>query len=190
MSAFGLHNNANGDTINVIHSIDDPMNCDVIQAGVCIDGNGDGSATRPVVGGDFFGNTDPDGSGDKVNKDFAFDDQNSIKSKGFTADFQYDFEWMSFTAITDYTLQTDSISVFGQTDYSLTNNLVLVAGLRLIKENKDFDGEVTFFPNTNDRKIELDTPLFTADRLHDDNNQRLWSGKIKLEYSPDERSLY
>ncbi|MCZ6829998.1 MAG: TonB-dependent receptor [Gammaproteobacteria bacterium] len=264
---------ANGEVIDVIYSIDDPMNCDVIQAGVCIDGNGDGSVTRPVVGGDFFGNVNPDGTGDKVNKDFAFDDQNELESKGISAEFKYDFEWAQLTSLTDYKnftrvigldsdqsatgalifqsdgdtdqfsqeirfngttdnmvwvaggyylsidtdfiqglaaspvsqdwfgirgqeantiteLNTDSFSVFGQFDYSLSDELVLVAGLRLIQENKDFQGVVTFFPNTDDRKIETDNPLFDIDQLEDDNDQDLWSGKIQLEYSPDENSLY
>ncbi|MCZ6831626.1 MAG: TonB-dependent receptor, partial [Gammaproteobacteria bacterium] len=264
---------ANGEVIDVIYSRKDPMNCDVIQAGVCIDGNGDGSVTRPVVGGDFFGNVNPDGTGDKVNKDFAFDDQNEIKSKGVSAEFKYDFEWAQLTSLTDYKnftrvigldsdqsatgalifqsdgdtdqfsqeirfngttdnmvwvagayylsidtdfiqglaaspasqdwfgiqgqeantiteLNTDSYSIFGQFDYSLTDEWVLVAGLRLIKEDKDFDGVVTFFPNTNDRKIETSNPLFSIDELNDNNDQDLWSGKLQLEYSPDEDSLY
>ena len=264
---------ANGEVIDVIYSRNDPMNCDVIQAGACIDGNGDGTATRPVVNGDFFGNINPDGTGDRVNKDFAFDDQNELKSKGLTAELKYDFDWAEFTSVTDYKnftrvigldsdqsatgalifqsdgdidqfsqelrfngtadnmiwvagayylgidtdflqglaasplsqdwfgiqgqeantiteLNTDSYSMFGQVDYSLTDEWVLVAGLRMIQENKDFDGVVTFFPNNNDRKIETSTPLFSIDELHDDNNQDLWSGKIQVEYSPDDDSLY
>ena len=73
---------ANGEPIDVILSSNDPLNCDIVQDGACIDGNGDGITTRPVVGGDFWGNTDPDGSGPKVNKDFAFTDQNQIESSG------------------------------------------------------------------------------------------------------------
>ncbi len=264
---------ANGEVIDVIYSIDDPMNCDVIQAGACIDGNGDGSVTRPVVGGDFYGNVNPDGTGDKVNKDFAFDDQNELKSQGLAAEFKYDFEWAQLTSLTDYKnftrvigldsdqsatgglifqsdgdtdqlsqeirfngttdnmvwvaggyylgvdtdfiqglaaspvsqdwfdiqgqeantiteLNTDSYSIFGQVDYTLTDELVLVAGLRLTQEDKDFDGVVTFFVNNDDREIETSGPLFSIDELKDSNDQDLWSGKIQLEYSPDEGSLY
>lgn len=94
--------NADGEAIDVISSYDDPMNCDVIQDGACIDGNGDGSATRPVFGGSFWGDVDPDGSGPKVNKDFAFDDQNKIKSQGVLVEFNYEIGESLFTSVTDY----------------------------------------------------------------------------------------
>ncbi len=264
---------ANGEVVDVIYSKNDPLNCDVIQAGACIDGNGDGTVTRPVVGGDFYGNVNPDGTGTKVNKDFAFDDQNKIESQGLTAEFKYDFEWAEFTSVTDYknftrvigldsdqsatgalifqsdgdidqfsqefrfngttermtwvagvyylsidtdflqglaasplsqdwfgiqgqeantitTLETDSYSIFGQVDFSLTDELVLVTGLRLIQEDKSFDGVVTFFVNNDDRKIETKGPLFDIDQLKDDNDQDLWSGKVQLEWSPSDDSLY
>ena len=92
----------NGNVVNVIFAKDDAMGCDTIQAGSCVDGNFDGNPLRPVQGGDFNGNFDPDGSGPKVNKDFAFDDQNSIESKGFAATFTYDFENFEFFSMTDY----------------------------------------------------------------------------------------
>ena len=72
---------ADGNVIDVIYAADDPLGCDTIQAGVCVDGNFNGDPFRPVQGGDFNGNFDPDGSGNKVNKDFAFDDQNKNQIK-------------------------------------------------------------------------------------------------------------
>lgn len=264
---------ANGEPIDVIRSIDDPLNCDVIQAGACIDGNGDGSATRPVIGGDFWGNTDPDGRGRKVNKDFAFDDQNQIESQGLSAELNYQFDNFLFTSITDYKhfsreigldsdqtataalifqsdgdtdqisqefrlsgatsrlnwvtglyylrittdfiqglaesavgednfgllgleantiteLDTDSYSIFGQADYALTDNLTLVGGLRVTRETKDFDGIVSFFLNEDDRVIETREFLFSIEQLTAQNDDTLWSGKIQLEYSPNDASLY
>ena len=62
---------AAGNVIDVIYAADDPLGCDTIQAGACVDGNFNGDPLRPVQGGDFNGNIDPDGSGEKVNKDFA-----------------------------------------------------------------------------------------------------------------------
>lgn len=264
---------ANGEPIDVIASTDDPLNCDIIQAGVCIDGNGDGSVTRPVVGGDFWGDVDPDGNGRKVNKDFAFDDQNQIESKGILAELNYNFGDVRFTSITDYKnftrvigldsdqtaraalifqsdgdtdqfseelrlsgqsgrlnwvtglyylqintdfiqglaesaagvddfgllgleantiteLNTDSYSVFGQVEYALTEQWTLVSGLRLTQEDKAFTGIVSFFPNNDDRKIETDGLLFSIEQLTQDNDEFLWSGKVQLEYSPDDDSLY
>ncbi len=88
--------------INVIFAADDPLGCDTIQNSGCIDGNFNGDPFRPVQGGDFNGNFDPDGAGDKVNKDFAFDDQNQIESQGLALTVNYDFNNVTFVSITDY----------------------------------------------------------------------------------------
>ncbi|MBX2859454.1 MAG: TonB-dependent receptor [Cellvibrionaceae bacterium] len=93
---------ANGSVIDVIYAADDPLACDEIQLGECIDANFNGDPFRPVQGGDFNGNFDPDGSGPKVDKDFAFDDQNKIKSEGLAATLDYDFSGLSFVSLTDY----------------------------------------------------------------------------------------
>ncbi len=260
---------ADGNVIDVIYAADDPLGCDTIQVGVCVDGNFNGDPFRPVQGGDFNGNFDPDGSGNKVNKDFAFDDQNKIKSKGLAATLDYAFESFDFFAMSDYkefkrtvgldsdqtaspelifqsnstieqfsqefrfsgesadlkwvgglyylsidtdysqglagspttfflggeenntlvSLETESYSVFGQIDYSLTDDLVLVGGLRYTREDKDFVGNVYQNENTNDRVIEIDTTTTSLETLVDSNDQNLWSAKLQLEYSVG-NSLY
>ena len=260
---------ADGNVIDVIYAADDPLGCDTIQAGVCVDGNFNGDPFRPVQGGDFNGNFDPDGAGNKVNKDFAFDDQNKIKSKGLAATLDYAFESFDFFAMSDYkefkrtvgldsdqtaspelifqsnstieqfsqefrfsgesadlkwvgglyylsidtdysqglagspttfflggeenntlvSLETESYSVFGQIDYSLTDDLVLVGGLRYTREDKDFVGNVYQNENTNDRVIEIDTTTTSLETLVDSNDQNLWSAKLQLEYSVG-NSLY
>lgn len=262
--------NAAGSTIDVIFAADDPLGCDNIQLGACVDGNFNGIATRPVQGGDFNGNFDPDGSGDQVNKDFAFDDQNKIKSAGFSATLDYDFNSFKLVSITDYKkferligldsdqtaspelifqsdgdidqisqefriagettrmkwltglyylsidtnwsqglaasptagflggeenntltdLDTDSYSIFAQLDYSIAENLVLVTGLRYVRENKKFFGRVYQNANTDDRIVEID--LTSAIRVQSDtsNDQNLWSAKVQLEYTPTENSLF
>nr|WP_283628175.1 TonB-dependent receptor [Alteromonas macleodii] len=260
---------ADGNVIDVIYAADDPLGCDTIQAGVCVDGNFNGDPFRPVQGGDFNGNFDPDGSGNKVNKDFAFDDQNKIKSKGLAATLDYAFESFDFFAMSDYkefkrtvgldsdqtaspelifqsnstieqfsqefrfsgesadlkwvgglyylsidtdysqglagspttfflggeenntlvSLETESYSVFGQIDYSLSDDLVLVGGLRYTREDKDFVGNVYQNENTNDRVIEIDTTTTSLETLVDSNDQNLWSAKLQLEYSVG-NSLY
>jgi len=265
--------NDNGEAIDVIFAANDPLNCDIIQAGACVDGNGDGSATRPVPGGDFWGNVLPDVENRMVNKDFAFDDQNEIDSIGLMLDFTYRFDGFDFTSITDFKnfertvgldsdqtpraalifqsygdidqisqefrvsganerltwvaglyylgirtdfiqglaesaagvddfallgqeantiveLDTDSYSVFGQADYRLTDTVTLVGGLRLIQEDKDFDGVVSFFENNDDRRIETSNFLFSIESLETDNDEFLWSGKVQLEFTPDDESLY
>ncbi|MBU2978825.1 TonB-dependent receptor [Alteromonas sp. C1M14] len=260
---------AEGNVTDVIFAADDPLGCDTIQSGVCVDGNFNGDPLRPVQGGDFNGNFDPDGSGNLVNKDFAFDDQNKIESRGLAATIEYAFEDFDFFAMSDYkqfkrtvgldsdqtaspelifqsnstidqlsqefrfsgetadfrwvtglyylsidtdysqglaasptayflggeenntlvSLETDSYSVFGQVDYSLTEDLVLVGGLRYTREDKDFVGNVYQNTNTNDRLIEIDTTTAPLEVLVDSNNQNLWSAKLQLEYSVGD-SLY
>lgn len=261
---------ANGNVIDVIFAADDPLGCDKIQVGVCVDGNFNGDPLRPVQGGDFNGNFDPDGSGEKVNKDFAFDDQNKIESKGLMATVDYDFDSFRFVSISDYKsfsrvigldsdqtaspelifqsdgdidqlsqefrfssetdtlkwvaglyylgidtdysqglaasssagflageevntladISTDSYSIFGQIDYDLSDDLILVVGARVIRENKSLDGFVYANANTNDRVIEIDVNGALFDEAHLDNDQDLWSAKIQLDYSPDADTLY
>ncbi len=261
---------AEGNVIDVIYAADDPMGCDTIQAGVCVDGNYDGDPYRPVQGGDFNGNIDPDGSGVKVNKDFAFDDQNKIKSKGLSATFDYDFTTMHLTSVTDYKnftrvigldsdqtaspelifqsdgditqyseelrlsgesmalkwvtgfyylgietdylqglaasptggylageeqntlaeVDTDSYSLFGQVDYDLQDDLVLVAGLRVVRENKSLWGRLMQNANTDDRKIEVDYSLTPLNEVNLENNKTMWSAKLQLDYKPDADTLY
>ncbi|WP_232359276.1 TonB-dependent receptor [Paraneptunicella aestuarii] len=262
---------ANGNVIDVIFAADDPMGCDRIQGGNCVDGNFDGNPFRPGVGTDFNGNIDPDGSGVQVNKDFAFDDQNKFDSKGLMLTIDYFFENMDFVSVTDYkkftrtvgldsdqtaspelifqsdgettqlsqefrfsgstdnykwvgglfylgietdylqglaasptagflageeantiaNIDTDSYSIFGQIDYNLTDELVLVAGARLVQEDKALEGRVIQNANTNDRLVEVDyangTLLETANL---ENNQDLWSAKVQLDYSPNDDALY
>ena len=87
-------------------------------------------------------------------------------------------------------METDSWSVFGQADYSLTSSLVAVLGLRYIKENKNLSGDISWFRNIDDRTIDTDTYIATLESADLENNQDLWSAKIQLEYSPGADSLY
>ena len=101
-----------------------------------------------------------------------------------------DFGLLGQEANTITELDTESISAFGQVDFSLSDRLVLVGGLRVTQENKDFDGTVDFFLNNDDRKIETDNFLFSIEQLTSSNDETLWSGKLQLEFSPHENSLY
>lgn len=261
---------ANGSVIDVIFAADDPMGCDNIQEGACVDGNFDGDPLRPVQGGDFNGNFDPDGSGEKVNKDFAFDDQNRLKSKGLSATLKVEFDNFDLVSITDYKnftrvvgldsdqtaspelifqsdgdidqisqeirisgdsenlkwvtglyylgidtdyiqglaasptagflagaenntvarLETKSWSVFGQVDVNLTEDLVLVAGVRAVQEDKSLEGRVFQNANTNDRIIEIDYQASPLEEVSLNNDQDLWSAKIQLDYTPNDDTLY
>lgn len=265
--------NADGAVIDVIYAADDPLGCDQIQSGRCVDAVLDAGASpyRPVPGGDFNGNIDPDGSGRRIDRDFAFDDQNRIESHGITGTLDYDFGAIEFVSITDYkyfsrvigldpdvsaspevifhsdgeieqvsqearisgandsmnwvaglyylgidtgftqglagsaesfvigpsrefntitSMETDSLSVFGQVDWFLSHKLSAVLGLRYINEDKKLSGDIGLFRNLDDRTIETNTRMATLESADLENNQDLWSAKVQLEYSPDEDSLY
>jgi iron complex outermembrane receptor protein len=261
---------ANGNVIDVIFAADDPMGCDTIQMGNCVDGNFNGDPQRPVQGGDFNGNIDPDGPGRKVDKDFAFDDQNKIKSKGLSATVNYAFKAVDMFSMTDYkvfdrtvgldsdqtaspelifqsnssitqlsqelrfsgqadsykwvagvyylnidtdysqglaasptafflggeennslvNLKTDSYSVFGQIDYDIAEQWVLVGGLRYVREDKHLSANVYQNANLDDRKIEIDLNSNSLEHKELDNDQDLWSAKLQLEYATDDNGLY
>ena len=89
---------------------------------------------------------------------------------------------------------TKSFSVFGQMDYDLTDTLVLTAGLRLIREEKEYDhvtqmrdlaGNVLI-----DNLVSIENG-FAFDTLVDgeETDDNLWSGKLQLDWMPNEDLL-
>ena len=99
-------------------------------------------------------------------------------------------------ASVDANLTTDSYSIFGQIDYDLTDQLTLSAGVRGIQEEKEYAFTSNFFINTRDATVESlatgDVPLGSFLDDHSENTSDfLWSGKIGLEYAPnDDLMLY
>jgi len=93
------------------------------------------------------------------------------------------------------TLETDSYSIFGQYEYDLRDDLTLTAGLRLIREEKDFQTEIGFlFSNDNFTVNQGDflpnVPLpgapFSADL---DSSDTFWTGKLQLDWRPSDDLL-
>jgi len=80
-------------------------------------------------------------------------------------------------------LDTNSTSAFGQIEYDLNHSFTVIAGLRAIKEKKDFTGEESFFRNTNPFTIDTATKLFSVQPTssHQQDNT-LWSGKLQLDW--------
>ena len=106
---------ANGNQINNIFAKDDPLGCAVILAsGGCgpvlgINGNlNPAVTTRPVRGGDFFGYTDPDGSGHDVSSDFALKDFNTYHTRGVTGHLTADLGKVELNSVTNY-VYTDKL---------------------------------------------------------------------------------
>ncbi|PHS25993.1 MAG: hypothetical protein COA84_07005 [Robiginitomaculum sp.] len=106
---------AQGRHIDTLRAQDTNSNCEASSAetGNCINlfADGDTDSVRPGVGGDLFGNLDPDGNRSQVNKDFAFDDENKIRSRGLAAHFTWDADWGTLTSISDYKKFYRSISL-------------------------------------------------------------------------------
>lgn len=117
---------------------------------------------------------------------------------------------------TDAELETDSYSIFGQIEFDLSDVLKLTAGLRIIKEEKDYEMSIGVYPTTDARSIHkgdftsVFTPVPTAlgangfdvpgagtftppgtalTNFEDDTSDTLWTGKIQLDWTPTDDLL-
>ena len=104
----------------------------------------------------------------------------------------------------DAQLQTDSYSLFGQLDYALSDNVTLIAGLRVIQEEKDYFFEQSlYFGNTDSRVIHTGfqcrigpdfdpgaaDPACPGAPFDDSTSDTLWAGKLQLDWRPNEDLL-
>ena len=98
------------------------------------------------------------------------------------------FQPLARTAWEDATitqLETDSWSLFGQLEFGLSQQLTFIAGLRAIRESKDFEGEEGFYRNTDSKKLDTDSLIFPVQpRTALEQNATLWSGKLQLDWRP------
>jgi iron complex outermembrane recepter protein len=80
-------------------------------------------------------------------------------------------------------LDTNSSSVFGQLEFDLTHALTLTTGARLIKEQKTFTDEESFFLNSDPFLVNTGVQLFPVQpRRNYDEDEGLWSGKAQLDW--------
>ena len=94
-------------------------------------------------------------------------------------------------------LETDSYSFFGQYEYQLTDAVRVIGGLRLMREEKDFTGAWGIAPSAGNSEITTDPSLFipNASGAGDpfsfvgDLSENFWTGKLQLEYSPNDDLL-
>ncbi len=93
-------------------------------------------------------------------------------------------------------LKTKSYSAFGQFNYDLTSEFRVVAGARIIREEKNYNfiQELYFSPDS--RQIQPGTPLFpigpltgASPRYLDKDGKTLWAGKLQIEYRPSADAL-
>jgi len=105
---------------------------------------------------------------------------------------------------TDVRLKTDSYSLFGQIDFDLTDQLVLNVGFRGIVEEKDYSYTGRLYRNVRDGRtdgaafagaqplgvfVAPTVPIEFLAPFSDDSSDFLWSGKIQLNYSPNDDLL-
>lgn len=89
-------------------------------------------------------------------------------------------------------LETNSYSVFGQLDYDLSATVTATAGLRLMREEKDYDMALGIFPSFDNFSVNqgdfipnafgAGSPFFFQDSTSDP----LWTGKLQLDWHPSD----
>jgi iron complex outermembrane receptor protein len=103
----------------------------------------------------------------------------------------------------DAQLETNSYSLFGQIEYDLTDRTTLIAGARVIQEEKDYDFVQSFYTApTNAREIHQGTQLVigpidpfaifvggTSSPFTDSTSDNLWAGKLQLDFRPNDDLL-
>jgi len=90
---------------------------------------------------------------------------------------------------TDAEFKTQSVSVFGQAEVMLTDQLTLISGLRIIREEKDIDLAQNFYPTQSPREIHQGTPFLNPLNFADDKSNTLWSGKLQLDWHANDDLL-
>ncbi len=88
-------------------------------------------------------------------------------------------------------LKTDSYSVFGQVDLRTADRLTLIAGARLVQEEKEFSYTNRLYENLDDRTVDNHTEPITLSTggieffpPHDETpSSTLWSAKLGLNYA-------
>jgi len=94
--------------------------------------------------------------------------------------------------------ETDNFSVFGQLDYDLSDKLLLTAGLRVMREEKDYFYELQVRELTSAKDFAngilfgsfadvVGLPFST--QFAGDTSDTLWAGKIQLDYRPSDDVL-
>jgi iron complex outermembrane receptor protein len=99
----------------------------------------------------------------------------------------------------DARLKTDSYSLYGQIERELAGDFTLIAGLRLIQEEKEYHFEQNIYSTQDSRLIHQGTPFLIGPVItngvpapfDDDTSDTLWAGKLQLDWNyADDLLLY
>jgi len=107
------------------------------------------------------------------------------------------------TLAADYPTQvfqtTDNYSIFGQAEYDFTDTLTLVAGLRVMREKKDYDYALQVRGLPPDPRDEFIGPFIgvfsdivglpVSTETHQSSSDPLWAGKLQLDWRPNDKLL-
>ena len=97
----------------------------------------------------------------------------------------------------DAQLETDSYSLYGQIDWNFSDNWTLIAGGRVVQEEKDTRVEQNLYFGTDSRQIHEGTgltigPIFPGGvptAFIADTSDTLWAGKLQLDWRPNDEWL-
>ncbi|MCK5424752.1 MAG: TonB-dependent receptor [Emcibacter sp.] len=104
-----------------------------------------------------------------------------------------------FDLASDASLKTNSYSAFGQIEYDVSDEVTLIAGLRVIREDKDYEFSQSLYFTQNSFEIHQGDP-FQIGPLFDGpggspssfvaaSGDTLWAGNLQLDYRPDDDLL-
>jgi iron complex outermembrane receptor protein len=93
-------------------------------------------------------------------------------------------------------LQTDSYSLFGQIERDFSDEWTFTAGLRVIQEEKDYFMRQGLFVSNDSRTVNVGDPLFNIRTdffmkpdFTADTSDTLWTGKLQLDWRPNDDLL-
>jgi len=121
-------------------------------------------------------------------------DNESASGFGALPDSAYPFSAWDQPRVVE--METTSYSLFGQVEYALSDQVSLIAGLRGTREEKDYEHAVIFaWPTTNGDPKDWDyAPSVTAPGFEaffrlpykKETRENLWTGKLQLDYRPNQ----
>jgi iron complex outermembrane receptor protein len=99
--------------------------------------------------------------------------------------------------VTIASLETDSYSVFGQYEYQLSDTMRLIGGARIMREEKDYEGNWGLTPSMGNDQVSFDAGMYIPNAAgagdpffyQDDLSETFWTGKLQLDYSPNDDLL-